>query len=49
LEQLDDVLDGMVGFVEGRFELAFGQCSSNRLMVKEAVGKGSRRVVCGRG
>jgi hypothetical protein len=39
LEQLNDVMDGMVGFVEGRFELAVGPWGGSGLMVKEAVGE----------
>jgi len=32
-------MDGMVGFVEGRFELAVGPWGGCGLMVKEAVGE----------
>ena len=38
-EQLDDVLDGAIGLVEGRFELAVGPLGIVGPMVKEAVGK----------
>ena len=42
---MDDVLDGMVGFMEGRFEFAIGPRCFSRLMVKEAVGEGSAELL----
>jgi hypothetical protein len=36
---LKDVLDGVVGFVEGGFELAVWPYGGNSVMVKEAVGE----------
>jgi hypothetical protein len=38
-EQLDDVLDGVVGFVEGRFEFAVWLWGCSGSMVTEAVGE----------
>jgi len=39
LEQLDDALDGVVGFVEGRFEFAVWPWRCGGLMMKEAEQK----------
>jgi hypothetical protein len=38
-EQVDDVLDGLVGFVIGTLELAIGCVSWVRSVVKAAVGE----------
>jgi hypothetical protein len=35
LEQLDDVLDGVAGLMEGRFEIAFWPWRCSGLMMKE--------------
>jgi hypothetical protein len=37
---LEDVLDGVVGFMEGRFKFAVGPWCCSGSMVKEAVGEG---------
>ena len=39
LEELKDVLDGVIGFVVGGFELAVWPWGSSGLIVKEAIGE----------
>lgn len=42
---MDDILDGVGGFVEGRFEFAVGAWRGSGSMVKEAVGEQAGELV----
>ena len=45
MDQLKDVLYGVVGFVEGGFKFAVWSWLLGRLMMKEAVGEGSAELL----